>query len=269
MSTDRPDPIAQPQPPSPDLALKPDQPRASDAEQDEEERRRAGRGGGGSNPANAGHSLNIRPDVVEGPAGLEVRTTMKSADHRAEAGLEADLAESARSTREERQEPSREQVAPRDAATHDGAPPHPRDALEADLLAAANARDDDRQREQVAQRDTAAHDGAPPHPRDELEADLLAAANADDGDPQRQQAYRQASEESTKRQDAERAACSGEDIPGDAASGATDSLAADIRAAEKAAKLEREGEGHDEASRDQADTGQAVSKGGGRGLFLG
>jgi hypothetical protein len=270
MSADRPDPIAQPQPPSSDLSSKPDQPRASDTEQDEEERRRAGRGGGGSNPANAGHSLNIRPDVVEGPAGLEVRTTMKSSVYRAEASLEADLAEAARDTGEERQESSREQVAQRDTAAHDGAPPHPRDALEADLLAAASARDDDPQRGQVAQRDTAAHDGAPPHPRDELEADLLAAAaNTDDGDPQREQAYRQANEESTKRQDAERAARSGEYMPGDAASGATDSLAADIRAAEKEAKLEREGEGQEEASRGQADTGQAASKGGGRGLFLG
>jgi hypothetical protein len=228
MSADRPDPIAQPTTPSADPASKPDQPRVSDAEQDEEERRRAGRGGGGINPANAAHSLNIRPDVVEGPAGLEVRTTMKSANYRAEAGLEANLAEASRDTREERQEPSREQEAPRDAVTHDD---------------------------------------APPHPRDELEADLLAAANADDGDPQHEQAYRQASEESTKRQDAERAARSGEDVPGEVASSATASLAADLRAAKMAAKLEREGQ--DEASRDQADTGQAASKGGGRGLFLG
>jgi hypothetical protein len=229
MSADRPDPIAQLQPPSSDLSSKPDQPRASDTEQDEEERRRAGRGGGG-NPGNASHSLNIRPDVVEGPAGLEVRTTMKSADYRAEASLEADLVVAARDTREEHQEPSREQV---------------------------------------AQRDTAAHDGAPPHPGDALEADLLAAANADDGDPQHEQAYRQASEESTKRQDAERAARSGEDVPGEVASSATASLAADLRAAKMAAKLEREGEGQEEASRGQADTGQAASKSGGRGLFLG
>ena len=271
MSTDRSEPIAQPATPSSDPASEPDQPRASDPEQDEEERRRAGRGGGGSNPANAGHSLNIRPDVVEGPAGLEVRTTMKSANYRAEASLEADLAEAARDTREEHQEPLREQVAHRDTAAHDGAPPHPRDALEADLLAAASALNDGPQREQVAHRDTSpTHDDAPPHPRDELDADLLAAAaNADDGDPQHGQAYRQASEESTKRQDAERAARSGEDVPGEVASSATASLAADLRAAKMAAKLEREGEGQDEASRDQADTGQAASKGGGRGLFLG
>jgi hypothetical protein len=50
-------------------------------EQDEEERR-AGRGGG-ENPAFATHSFNIRPDVVDTPAGLAVQTTMKSADYRA------------------------------------------------------------------------------------------------------------------------------------------------------------------------------------------
>ena len=50
----------------------------------EEEERRAGRGGGGQNPAFATHSFNIRPDVVDTPAGLAVQTTMKSADYRAE-----------------------------------------------------------------------------------------------------------------------------------------------------------------------------------------
>ena len=80
-----------------------DQQRRSEVEADEEERRRAGRGGGG-NPANASHSLNIRPDVVEGPAGTEVRTTMKSADYPANPDLKADLAEAERSAREERQE---------------------------------------------------------------------------------------------------------------------------------------------------------------------
>ena len=68
---------------------------------------------------------------------------------------------------------------------------------------------------------------------------------AHDDDPQREQAYRQANEESTKRQDAERAARSGEDVPGEAASSATGSLAAELRAAKKAAKLEREGEGQE------------------------
>jgi hypothetical protein len=91
--------------------------RVEAVEADEEERRRAGRGGGG-NPANASHSLNIRPDVVEGPAGLEVRTAMKSADYRANLDLKADLAEAERSAREERQEPLRARSAEPERSAH-------------------------------------------------------------------------------------------------------------------------------------------------------
>jgi hypothetical protein len=86
--------------------LNPDQQRRNDLEAADEERRRAGRGGGG-NPANASHSFNIRPDVVAGPAGLEVRTTMKSVDYRANPDLKAELAEAERSPREDKQPPSR------------------------------------------------------------------------------------------------------------------------------------------------------------------
>ena len=202
--------------------------RAEAVEADEKERRRAGRGGGG-NPANASHSLNIRPDVVEGPAGLEVRTAMKSADYRANPDLKADLAEAERGAREERQEPLRERVAHRgDAATaHDDAPPRPKDGLEADLsTAAAHGLDDDAQHVQVIQR---------------------------------------ANEESTKRQEAERAARSGEDVPGDPASPATPSLAADLRAAENAAKVEREAEGQELVTQDHGEG--KTPGGGGRGIF--
>jgi hypothetical protein len=200
--------------------------KAEAVEADEEERRRAGRGGGG-NPANASHSLNIRPDVVEGPAGMEVRTTMKSADYPANPDLKADLAEAERSAREERQEPLRQQVAHRDAATNDDGPPRPKDGLEADLsTAAAHGLDDDAQHVQVIQR---------------------------------------ANEESTKRQEAERAARSGEPVPGDPASSATPSLAADLRAAEKAAKVEREAEGHELVTQDHGEG--KTPGGGGRGIF--
>lgn len=203
--------------------------RAEAVEADEEERRRAGRGGGG-NPADASHSFNIRPDVVEGPAGLEVRTAMKSADYPANPDLKADLAEAERSAREERQEPLREQVAHRgDAAT--------------------------------------AHDDAPPRPKDGLEADLLgAAAHGLDDDAQHVQAVQRANNESTKRQDAERAARSGEDVPGEPASPATPSLADDLRAAEKAAKIERETEGRELATQDHNE-GRTPGGGGGRGIF--
>ena len=223
MSVGRFDPVAPP--PAPDPPLKPEQPRASDIEQDEEERRRAGRGGGGMNPADANHSLNIRPDVVDGPAGLEVRTTMKSEDYRAHTGTESELAGA---PREERQEPSHER-SPNQETTQVDASRFPVDEFEADLAAAeARAREDDPEREQATQR---------------------------------------ANEESAKRQNAERAARVGEDVAGEAASSEPDSFAADLRAAEKAAKREREGEGQEVAFRDHADTGNAPGTGGGRGVF--
>jgi hypothetical protein len=78
-------------------AMRAEAQKAEAVQADEEERRRAGRGGGGMNPADVNHSFNIRPDVVSGPAGLEVRTTMKSEDYRANPELEADLAEAERS----------------------------------------------------------------------------------------------------------------------------------------------------------------------------
>ena len=147
MSVGRFDSVAPP--PTLDPALKPVQLRASDNDQDEEERRRAGRGGGGINPANATHSLNIRPDVVAGPAGLEVRTTMKSEEYRAHPGNEADPAEVGR---EERQEPPRERSPDQETMQVD-ASRSPVDEFEADFAAAeAYAREDDPEREQATQR---------------------------------------------------------------------------------------------------------------------
>jgi hypothetical protein len=212
--------------PPTDVASNSDASRASRDDADEEERRRVGRGGGGMNPANATHSLNIRPDVVDGPAGLEVRTTMKSEDFPARPYTESDLAGA---PREEREEPPRE-----------------RSALE----------------------DTTTQSDASRSPVDEFEADLAAAeASAREDDPEREQATQRANEESTKRRNAERAARVGEDVPGEAASSEPDSFVADLRAAAKAAKREREGEGQEAAFRDHDDTNRAVSTGGGRGVF--
>jgi len=199
------------------------------AEIDEDEQRRAGRGGGGINPANATHSLNIRPDVGEGPAGLEVYTTMKSKDYPANGGAETDLMEAPTGGREERREPPIEVVPNLDTATRSEPSPPLWDEFEADLAAAE--------------------------------------ARWREVDPERDQATQRANEESTKRQDAERAARSGEDVPGQVASSEPDSFAADLRAAEKAAKLEREGEGQEVVFRDHADAGQEPSTGGGRGIF--
>jgi hypothetical protein len=88
-------------------AATPDPQPRNDLGADDEERRRAGRGGGG-NPANASHSFNIRPDVVAGPSGLEVRTTMKSVDYPANPDLKAELAEAERSAREDKQQSMRQ-----------------------------------------------------------------------------------------------------------------------------------------------------------------
>ena len=68
-------------------------------------------------------------------------------------------------------------------------------------------------------------------------------------------------------EDAERPARSGEDVPGDPASPATPSLADDLRAAEKAAKIEREAEGQELTFRDHAATGHAAGRVGGPGIF--
>jgi len=281
MSVDRFDPAAPT--PTPNPALKPEQPRASDIDQDEEERRRAGRGGGGINPANVTHSLNIRPDVVDGPAGLEVRTTIKSEDFLARQSGESDLAGA---PREDRHEPSRESSGDRGPTAEANASRPPVDEFEADLAAAkGDAHDDESQREQAtlraseesakrqnAERAARAGEDVPgdsaSNEPDSFAADLRAArGHARENDPQREQATLRANEESAKHQNAERAARAGEGVPGEAASNEPDSFAADLRAAAKEAKREREGEGQEVALRDHVDTGQAPGTGGGRGIF--
>jgi hypothetical protein len=217
------------QPPTPlkDLAQNPEQSRSAASDEEEEKRRRAGRGSGGINPANPTHSFNIRPDVGEGPAGLEIYTTIKSADYRANPAPQRDVTDANGSRRKDHNEPSREPS--QDRATVTGV-------------------DDSRP------------------PPDEFEADL-AAAVAGAHDPQRDQSLRRASEESTKRQEAERAARSGEDLTGQVASSEPNSLVADLRAAEKAAKLERESEGHESTLREQTEGGRNTIQRGGPGLF--
>ena len=217
------------QPPTPlkDLAQNPEQSRSAASDEEEEERRRAGRGSGGINPANASHSFNIRPDVGEGPAGLETYTTMKSADYRANPDPETDVTDSNGSRRDDLNEPPHEAPRFRERATGDDASRSPPDEFEADLAAAV----------------AGAHD------------------------PQRDQSFRRASEESTKRQEAERAARSGEDLTGQVASSEPDSLVADLRAAEKAARLERESEGHESTLREQTEGGRNTIERGGPGLF--
>ena len=238
-------------------ALKPEQPRASDIDQDEEERRRAGRGGGDINPANASHSLNMRPDVTQGPAGLEVRTTMKSADYRANSSLEADLAGAESKARSENPElfPG---PAPHHEAVRLGDEP-PRSSLEADLAEAerkARSENPELFPEPVPHHDAVEHGDESPRSGERKEADPADAAHMNDDDPRQAHAYQLASAESTKRQDVERAVRSGEDVPGEAALSATSSLAEDLRAAEKAVEGERESDGRGSDVGERASTGK-------------
>jgi hypothetical protein len=110
-------------------------------------------------------------------------------------------------------------------------------------------------------------DASPDSMRDYVE-ERRARSDESPGDdrPSSDQMLQRINEESAKRQDAERAARSGEDVPGDPASLATPSLAADLRAAEKAAKIEREAEGQELATQDHG-TGRMTVGGGGRGVF--
>lgn len=111
----------EPDAPAPPASQPPPAPEPLD---DEEERRRAGRGGGGGlNPANAVHGLNIRPDVVESPAGLETVTTMKSAEYPARPASQPEPPEA----QPTRPEPSRDDDDPLAAALAEargGGPSH-------------------------------------------------------------------------------------------------------------------------------------------------
>jgi hypothetical protein len=149
-----------------DPILSPQPSRNMEPEEDEETRRR-GRGGGGDmpNPAHAQHALNIRPDVVHGPAGLEVITTMKSAHY--------------------------------DAESPAGEPQTVSEHLRGKLAEAAHDE---------------GHKASPDH-------DAAPGIQAyDPSEAERDPVARQAEEQSTRRQEAERLARSGETPTGDQAS---------------------------------------------------
>lgn len=279
-------------------ALKPEYARASNTDQDEEERRRASRSGGDINPANASHSLNMRPDVTQGPAGLEVRTSIKSADYRARPSLEADLAKTAREARADHPELFPERTAGRDAAAHRDAPGQPGDELADHPTPAAPAKGEDHGREnrhqpantsleddlaevarearaehpelfpgQSEDRDTPVHRDAPPHPGEEPDQHQMHAASANKGDLEREQAYQLARAESTKRQDVERLARSGEAMPSEVASSATNSLADDLRAVQQAAQRERESDGRDSDVGERSNTNRSAGRDRGPSIF--
>jgi len=67
--------------PPPDRPAEPITATPTPAPQEDDEERRKGRGGAGLNPAFATLAHNIRPDVVDTPAGLGVVTAAKNADY--------------------------------------------------------------------------------------------------------------------------------------------------------------------------------------------
>ena len=271
-----------------DQLVKPDQLHASDNDQDDEKRRRFGYGGGGINPANANYGFNVRPDVVEGPAGLEVRTTMKSVDYRAEVNASGDARPpTSEADRGANQPPLTLDLIARDPWNAVELP-LPANADEVLLKAARSAAEYCAEGHHELM--TAAIEGryAPPgwtgaegepdaHEYDEarwLQAgsrlslinerldQMQGIGDAPDTTTQR------ANEESTKRQDAERAARASEGTTDTLATSAPDSFAADLRSAEKAARLERErGEGSGLSPSGRADNGREVSPVAGLGLF--
>jgi len=117
----------------------------------------------------------------------------------------------------------------------------PRSGLEADFADAereARIQHPEQSSERAEGRDTIGQDDASPHLGERKEADPADAPHTNEDDPQREHAYQLASAESTKRQDVERAARSGEAVPGEAASSALSPLADDLRAAENAVERE-------------------------------
>jgi hypothetical protein len=118
--------------------------------------------------------------------------------------------------------------------------------------------------ERIAQRE--ARDASPDSANGYIADYPQRTDESESSDAQRDQVTQRGNEESTKRQDAERAAGSGEDVPGVPVSSATPSLAADLRAAEKAAKSEREAEGRERSTQDHGEA-KAPGGGGGRGIF--
>ena len=221
-----------------------------DLDNEEEVRRRAGRGGGAGgmpNPAHATHSFNIRPDVVSSPAGLEVITTMKSADYRV-------------------QQP-----------TPDGAPvsrEQPNDAKELTAEERQAAMFAEIRAERDGKAGTARGDSGQANDNSDRNAVMAPGLSAmlDEPDPravQQEEIIARASEESAKRQEAERAARSGEEPPGDAKTLTAEERQAGLFAAIRAEREATKGDARDDSgSREQGGEDRASpGMGGGRGVF--
>src|SRR6185295_12312261 len=146
----------------------------------------------------------------------------------------------------------------------------PRFSLEADFAEAernARTQHPEQSSERAEDRDTIGQDDTSPRRGERKEADPADAPHTNEDDPQREHAYQLASAESTKRQDVERATRSGETVPGEAASSPTNSLAEDLRAADKAVERERESEGRESDVGERASAGKSVGRSAGPSIF--
>lgn len=250
---------------------------------DEEEKRRAARGGGDmGNPPDAQLGANIRPDIGSGPGGLETLTTQKSADYRADpdaenvsAYIRERLADAARSVNQPILTLETIAADPWNAVEL----PLPANVDKELLIAARSAAeycaDGHHELMEAARRGdhtppgwTGADNEPDAHEYDEarwLQADTrLAVINdrLEALDP----ATREANDASTKRQERERAAATGESLPGDAPMRTSDYITSRLNDAREAAEAERGGPG---AELDIAEhgEGQTPAGGGGRGMF--
>ena len=260
--------------------------RALDLDLDDEEKRRAGRGGGDiGGPAFATLAANIRPDVVSTPSGLETITTQKSADYRADPDavdasdyIRARLAEAERSANQPTLTLEAIAADPWNAVEL----PIPADASKELLTAARSAAEYCAEGHYDLMQQALAGTYTPPgwtgaegepdaHEYDEArwqqaEARAGFLTGYLDQLAELDPVTREANEASTKRQDAERAAQSGERVPGEeGASLASDYIAGRL-AEVREAKAEREAEGVELAVLERGE-GNTIGGGGGRGMF--
>jgi len=236
----------------------------------EEEKRRAGRGGGDmGNPTHAQLGANIRPEVGSGPAGLETYTTQKSVDYHAvdpktekvSDYIRARLAEAERSINQPTLTLEAIAADPHNAVEL----PLPADASKELLTAARDAvlKDAD-----YLANWTGNFTDDDPAIRDESTkvADRLELLDERlDQFAELDPATREANAASIKRQEAERAAQSGESVPGEEGASQASDYIAERLAALREAKAEREGEGAELAVVEHGEG--KTPGGGGRGIF--
>jgi len=252
---------------------------------DEEEKRRAGRGGGDmGSPALAALAANIRPDVVSTPGGLETITTQKSVDYPADPEA-ANVSDYIRERLAEAERSANQPTLTLEAIANDPWSavelPLPADADKTLLEAARSAADYCASAEhglmEAAREGTYTPPGwtgvedEPDHEYDEgrflrAEARLTLIDERLDQFAELDPATREANAASIKRQEAERAAQSGESLPGEEGASQASDYIRERLAALREAKAEREGEGAELAVVEHGE-GHTPAGSAGRGMF--